>query len=270
MPEAKLSLSLINKHRIVDRALGLNEPSGLTLNHDGTALYTVSDDTKAIFRLDLEGHVTVEESFFIGVEDLEGIAISGDGQQLHAVQEDTNSVISFDIAARAEINRQPLVGMENFASIAEHFPKRPDNKGLEGITVNTRSGHIVVVKECRPGLLIEIDLPQGRILHSRLLTDSNGFSHPNLSLDKLDFSGLSYDSSRDTFWITSDKGQCLFHYDWTNNRVIQRLDLNRKGDKPSSKVRKSEGVAIDPARQRLYVVSERDGDLFTYQIHSHD
>ena len=147
MPEAKLSLSLINKHRIVDRALGLNEPSGLTLNHDGTALYTVSDDTKAIFQLDLEGHVTVEESFFIGVEDLEGIAISGDGLQLHAVQEDTNSVISFDIAARAEINRQPLVGMENFASIAEHFPKRPDNKGLEGITVNTRSGHIVVVKE---------------------------------------------------------------------------------------------------------------------------
>ena len=97
-----------------------------------------------------------------------------------------------------------------------------------------------------------------------------GFSHPRLWIDKLDFSGLSYDSSRDTFWITSDKGQCLFHYDWTNNRVIQRLDLNRKGDKPSSKVRKSEGVAIDPALQRLYVVSERDGDLFTYQIHSHD
>ena len=89
MTEAKLSLSLINKHRIVDRALGLNEPSGLTLNHDGKAFYTVSDDTKAIFRLDLEGRVTVEESFFIGVEDLEGIAISGDGHQLYAVQEDT-------------------------------------------------------------------------------------------------------------------------------------------------------------------------------------
>ncbi|MGE4582485.1 MAG: SdiA-regulated domain-containing protein [Synechococcus sp.] len=270
MSEAKLSLSLISKHRIVDRALGLNEPSGLTLNHDGTALYTVSDDTKAIFRLDLKGRVTIGASFFIGDEDLEGLAISGDGQRLHAVQEDTNSVISFDIATRTEVNRQPLVEMLNFTSIAKHFPEQPDNKGLEGITVNTRTGHVVVVKESRPGLLIEIDLAQGRILNARLMTEINGFSHPSFASDKLDFSGLSYDNSRDTFWITSDKGQCLFHYDWNLNRVIQRLDLSRKVNKPSSKVRKSEGVAIDPARQRLYVVSERDGDLFTYQIHPNE
>ena len=269
MPKAKLSLSLISKQPILDPALGLNEPSGLTLNHDGTALYTVSDDTKAIFRLDLKGRVVVEESFFTGVDDLEGIAISGDGLRLFAVQEDTNSVISFDLVTRAEISRKPLMDMENYSSIAAHFPAKPDNKGLEGITVNTQTGHIVVVKESRPGLLIEIDLPRGRILNSRLLNDTNGFNHPDLAIDKLDFSGLSYDSSRDTFWITSDKGQCLFHYDWKKNGVIQRLDLNRKADKSSAKVRKSEGVAIDPAKQMLYVVSERDGDLYTYRINSH-
>ena len=49
MPQPDLSLSLISEHRILDKAAGLNEPSGLTLNHDGTALYTVSDDTKAVF-----------------------------------------------------------------------------------------------------------------------------------------------------------------------------------------------------------------------------
>ena len=34
MTDATLSLSLIGEHRILDKAAGLNEPSGLTLNHD--------------------------------------------------------------------------------------------------------------------------------------------------------------------------------------------------------------------------------------------
>jgi len=68
-----------------------------------------------------------------------------------------------------------------------------------------------VLRERRPGLLIEIDLPRGRILDTSLLKETNGFNHHDLAIDKLDFSGFSYDSSRDRFWITSDKGQCLFH-----------------------------------------------------------
>ena len=63
MTDATLSLSLIGEHRILDKAAGLNEPSGLTLNHDGSALYTVSDDTKAVFRLDLKGRLSITESF---------------------------------------------------------------------------------------------------------------------------------------------------------------------------------------------------------------
>ena len=56
---APLTLTLISQHRILDRAAGLNEPSGLTLNADDSALYTVSDDTKAIFKLDLKGRLCV-------------------------------------------------------------------------------------------------------------------------------------------------------------------------------------------------------------------
>ena len=270
MPEPNLRISLISRQRIRDQSVGLNEPSGLTLSHDSTGLYTVSDDTRAIFRLDLQGQVVVTESFFITVDDLEGIAISRDGQYLHAVQEKTNSVISFDIARRLEIGRRALTSLHNYSSIARHFPDPPDNKGVEGITVDTRTGNIIVVKEGRPGLLIAIDLPAARILESRLLTETNGFSHPQIPFKKLDFSGLSYDSSRNTLWITSDKGQCVFHYDWQQDRVLQRLDLISDTKKGSSRVRKSEGVAIDPEHQRLYVVSERDGDLYTYRIHTDD
>ena len=268
MPEPRLSLSLIEQHPIRDKTVGLNEPSGLTLNHDGTALYTVSDDTKAVFRLDLKGRLSVAESFFIGVDDLEGIAINADGSRLHAVQEESNAVISIDIASRRELSRRPLAAMANYASIARYFPDPPDNKGLEGITVNTRTGHVFVVKEGRPGLLIELDSEGNSILTARLLNDSNGFVHPTVGAEKLDFSGLSYDAERDTIWITSDKGQCLFHYDWDQDQVLQRLDLVIDDAKKPKRIRKSEGVAMDPVRQRLYVVSERDGILYVFRINA--
>ena len=260
-------LELISRHTIRDPALGLNEPSGLSLNADGTALYTVSDDTKAIYCMDLEGRVLNSESLFVSVSDLEGLALSSDGQQLFAVQEDSNTVIRVDLASRRELQHRPLAEMANYASVAMHFPAGPDNKGLEGITVNSINQHVFVVKEGRPGLLIELDAECSTILSSRLLTTANGFSHPKLGPRRLDFSGLSYDSQRDTLWIASDQGQCLFHYDWNRDQVLQRLDLRlNDGGKPK-RVRKAEGIAVDSKRGRVYVVSDRDAELYVFQLH---
>ena len=52
--------------------------------------------------------------------------------------------------------------------------------------------------------------------------EANGFSHPKVGPDKLDFSGLSYDPRSDSLWIVSDQGRCLFQYDWTQDVVLQR------------------------------------------------
>ena len=260
-------LELMHRQRIGDPGLGLNEPSGLTLNADGTALYTVSDDTKAVFGLDLNGRVLINESFFVSAIDLEGLALSSDGSRLLAVQEETNAVISIDLATRRELHRRALKEMANYTSVAKHFPAKPDNKGLEGITVNTSNQHVFVVKEGRPGLLIELDAGCDTILASRLLNQENGFSHPNVGPRRLDFSGLSYDSRRDTLWIASDQGQCLFHYDWTGDQVLQRLDLMLNDGGKSKRVRKAEGVAVDSERGRVYVVSDRDAELYVFKLH---
>ena len=260
-------LELLSRHRLRDPGLGLNEPSGLTLNRDGSALYTVSDDTKAIFRLDLKGRVSVADSFFIGLDDLEGIAIRREDSELLVVQEATNSVVLVDLKTRRERSRRPLSAMGNYATIAHHFPDPPDNNGLEGITVNTSNDHVFVVKERRPGLLIELDPSLTPILSTRVLQASQGFTHPKLKADKLDFSGLSFDSRNDTLWIASDKGQCLFQYDWTRDAVLQRLDLTINTGNKDKLIRKAEGVAFDPQRKRMYVVSDRDADLYVYKVH---
>ena len=100
-----------------------------------------------------------------------------------------------------------------------------------------------------------------------MLHANQGFIHPKLKADKLDFSDLSYDSSSDILWIASDKGECLFHCDWARDTVLQRLDLTiNTGDKPK-RIRKPEGVAFDPDRKKPYVVSDRDGDLYVFRLH---
>ena len=72
--------------------------------------------------------------------------------------------------------------------------------------MNNTSGHIVALEEGQPGLMIDINLSEVRFSSSRLLSDTNGFSQSQISKKKLDFSVISYDSSRDMFWFSSEKG----------------------------------------------------------------
>ena len=58
----ELQLELLEHHSIKDAASGLNEPSGLALSRQGSSLYTVSDDTKIIFNLDLQGKIIPHSS----------------------------------------------------------------------------------------------------------------------------------------------------------------------------------------------------------------
>ena len=266
----KQQLELLEHHPIRDAASGLNEPSGLALDRQGTSLYTVSDDTKIIFNLDLQGRIIPDSSFLINIKDLEGVAVTADGKMILAVQEESNSIIQFDIISRKEIQQIPLRTLKNYDQIAVYFNHKNQNKGLEGITINFNNNHIFVVKEGEPGLLIELDSKCETIINHCKLNEKHGFKHPRIKSEKLDFSGLSYDYTSDTIWITSDKGECLFHFNFDDKQVLNRLDLPRESDTQSKRVAKSEGIAFDPNNQRLYIVSERDCELYIYQLHDHN
>ena len=261
-----LQLELLEHYPIRDVAIGLNEPSGLALNRSGSKLYTVSDDTKAIFNLNLQGKIITSSSFLVELNDLEGLAVTSDDNEIIAVHESSNSVVRFDIANRKEIRRTPLSAMKNYDQIANHFRNEAHNKGLEGITINFSNDHIFVIKEGKPGLLIELDSECKTILNCCVLNKECGFKHPRIKPKKLDFSGLSYDHSRDAIWIASDKGECIFQFDWHQQRVLNCLDLPHHSQGPSERVRKSEGIAFDPLNQRLYIVSDLDCELYIYQL----
>ena len=259
-------LSLIGQYKIIDSQAGLTQPSDLALSLDRKTLWTVSDNTKAIFKLNLNGELIFNESFLVDTSDLEGITINKSGDTLYTTKEDSNELMSIDVKTRRITRQQPISAMKGFQTISRYFPETPDNKGLEGITFNPVNGSLYALKERDPGLLIELDTDLESIIEVRLLNKSNGFIETDTPQKKLDFSGISYDSLSDLFWIVSDKGRCIFLYDWNKDHVIQTLKLSYKQDSKTKTIRKAEGIAIDPIDRRLYIVSEEDVMLFVFKL----
>ena len=157
------NLTYLDRKNITDEDEGLEEPSGLAIEPGDDGFWTVSDDTKKIFKLDSEGDVDKDESFEIPVKGLEGITLDSTGEFLLTVKEESNEIIKIEIAAREVVAARPLSGMEGFDTIAPFFDGEGENKGLEGITWNADTGTLFVLKEGKPGLLIEVspDLDEG-------------------------------------------------------------------------------------------------------------
>ncbi len=260
------NLTYLDRKDITDEDEGLEEPSGLALRPGDDGFWTVSDDTKKIFKLDSEGNVDKDESFEIPVKGLEGITLDSTGEFLLTVKEESNEIIKIEIAEREVVAARPLSGMAGYDTIAPFFDGEGETKGLEGITWNGHSDTVFVVKEGLPGLLVEVSSDLQTIKGHRQLNEDNGFRDTNLSSDEIDFSGLCYDATRSAFWIVSDKAKRVYLYDWTANRVIQSAPLGYGDDGDYKEVEKGEGIAVDPEAKRLYVVSDEEGRIYVFDV----
>ena len=260
------SLTYLDDFNIKDEDRGLNEPSGLALSNGRNALWTVSDDTKAIFKLSLDGDLKKDDSFKIPDVGMEGIALDPSGTFLFAVKEDHNEIIKIEVDAQEVVDRQRLADMAGYETIAGFFAGSGGNKGLEGITWRNGTDTIFVLKEGEPGLLVEVTSDLRKIEAHRVLNAENGFLDPDVSPEEMDFSGICYDSKRDRFWIVSDKAQRLFLYDSKANTVVQSATLGYGEDGEYEEIEKAEGIAIDADANRLYVVSDEEARLYVFDI----
>jgi len=71
-----------------------------------------------------------------------------------------------------------------------------------------------------------------------------------------DLSGITYDTKRQMFWIVSDQSQLLFLWN-AEQGVVKSYDLPYE---------KAEGVAHDPLLDRIYIVSDKTGKLYVYDL----
>lgn len=265
LEKQKFSLKYLKRYDIRNEAEGLNEPSGLALSGKKNALWTVSDDRNKIFKLSFKGELKKKKSFQVNDAGLEGIALGPTGEFLFIVREDTNEIIKVNIDKQKASNRRKLSEMKGYEKVEKYFSGGKKNKGLEGVTYNKKTGTIFVLKEGSPGLLLELSSDLKKIINYRLLNEKNGFSDTDVKPDKLDFSGICYDQTQKIFWIVSDKAKKLFLYDWKKNKVAQNAVLYYEKNGKKRKIKKVEGVAVNPNAKRLYVVSDEKAKLYAYR-----
>lgn len=207
-------------------SLNVPEPSGLSLGSEAKSLWTVSDQTNRIYRLDLSGKV-LQTLAYTGI-DLEGVVFDTTRKVLWVAEEQTREIVKVDLSG-AELERHRILNGQ-------------DNSGLEGICLDS-SGTIFLLKEKNPGLFIELNRDFSVKQQLEL-----GFAG--------DYSGICCAGAPGEFWIVSDQSQMV--YRWSRkNGVSERYSLP---------INKAEGVAYNVTNGRLYVVSDSEAKLYVFSL----
>ena len=211
----------------VAEKIPITEPSGLDLSFDERGFWIVSDQNSKVYLIDSWGRVV--KSFKVDGESLEGITVI-DERTLAVVLERTREVVILDTSG-LELKRRKL----NL--------KGELNSGLEGITYDPAERKFYLLNEKQPRLLVTID------------EDLSELKRDTLNFAK-DVSGIFFDSSKKILWILSDESQKIVQTDLRGN-PIQEFKI---------KVTQPEGITINKARTKLYLVSDKTGTLYVFNL----
>lgn len=255
----KLDLEFESVYSIRHEEEGLSEPSGIAMAPDGS-LWTVCDESRKLFCIDTAGQPL--STLKIDNRGLEGITFDAEGR-VWVVDEDASKIIGYDRFTGNQISKHRLKDLQGYKAIKAHF-KNSANKGLEGITFDTRRSQFLLLKEAKPGLLISVTSNLKEIVDVEELNESNGFVIEGVDSPKLDFSGMCYDAVHDLLWIVSDEAKRVYTFDRQRRSVIQSFALQNGSS--NRKIRKAEGVAVDQDSRYLYIVCDKDAALSVFRI----
>lgn len=204
------------------RRLQIPEPSGLSFFRSEAVLWTVSDQSGTIYKIDTSGKIL--GSLNINGNDLEAICYNHFTNELLIVEENLAEIVRLDTLGNIKGRTQIL--------------DTHDNSGLEGVCIDV-DGNVFVLKEKDPGLFIALN-PDFSIRESIELKFAS------------DYSDITCDTTSDRFWIVCDKDRKIFLRDKSAG-VIEEFNIP---------VINPEGIAVDCVNKRFYVVSDSGGELF--------
>ncbi|MEV8468107.1 SdiA-regulated domain-containing protein [Fluviibacterium sp. DFM31] len=261
------SVRFLDSEKIARTGKGYAEPSGLSLAGDGEGLLSVSDDTAAIFRLRPDGGFGTRHDIALAKPDLEGVAWDMVRNRILTVNEGAAEILVTD--PHSWVSKAfPLSKMQGYPAVEQVFATSDPNDLLEGIAVDPARDLIFVLKEKRPRLLLEISPDLTEILRATELTPALGFVDDDQGDWPLDVSGVSVDGPTGCLWIVSDRGQRLFLFDPAGDSPARSFALGWLKDKKPQPLPHAEGIAHDPATDRLMIVND-DGKasrLFTFEV----
>lgn len=211
---------------ISEKHINIDEPSGLTLDLDNKALWTVSDKTGRITKLNLNGNVLKTLNFH--GSNLEGITINPADNSLWIVEEGLGEIIQIDSIGN-ELSRHWIPSVRDGAG------------GLEGITYNITNKHFYALKEKDPGVLLELDDTLSTISYKRIFFAD-------------DFSGIDFDANNSELWIVSHQSEKIFRCK-LDGEVIEYFAIS---------LPQAEGIAYDADNKLIYIVDDAEEKLYTF------
>jgi len=208
------------------RQVDISEPSGLAIDPSGT-LWAVGNNPEFVYRLRDEGRV-VDTLAYVG-DDLEGIVFDPSDSTLWIVEEKRREVVHLNLDGNVLQRRKIELDGKS-------------NNGLEGICIDS-VGDLYILNEQKPGLFIELN--------------TNFSIKEEHRLDfAADYSGLAYDPLRESFWVLSHQNSELFLWNGSEGVLSSH----------SIPATKAEGVTINSASTRLYIIDETDQMLYIYAL----
>ena len=205
--------------------LQISEPSGLT--YDGQFLWTVSDNTGSIYKLDTLG--TVIKELNINAQDPEGIAYDYNTNTLWIVEEATSNIKNISLTG-------DIISWHHLDFVEQ------GNSGLEGICIK-QNNNFCLLKEKNPGYFY------------LLSSDFNLIKSTKLDFAN-DYSGI-FPHTNNCYWIVSDQSKKLFLWDNISDTVIKKFSL------PFSK---AEGIVFINKKSIIYIISDLEHKLYKYKL----
>lgn len=214
-----------NLRLVGEYPIDVPEPSGLGISPDGKSLWTVSDESRRVYHMDLQGRMLGQ--FETESKDLEGIAV---------IHEDSVAII-------AERSRKLVIydsGGKLVRSFGINFAGS-DNAGPEGLAYDSQQKEFLVLKES-PGILVTVDM-QGRELERTELKMAE------------DYSDLFFEQTRRQFWVLSDVSKSIHVLDHSL-KLLAAFAVN---------IDDLEGLAVHPETGRIYLVSDSQSRLYVLE-----
>ncbi len=233
--------------------IGLSEPSGLATDPDGTGFWIVSDSTHTAFRLDANGDIAAYTGRDDRLRDLEGVAHDVAQRRLLMVSERTGSIVTVSLVPPHRAEVVDVTALPSPTDLTDALEDRQN--GLEGIAIDPETGTVLVLKERSPRLLVVIAPSLDRVVSVR-------------SLDEIlpggeDVSGLAVDPKRRGLWIVSDVGRSV-HF-LPDDGDVATFDLYWIDGEKRRRLKNTEGVALSPDGESLFVVTDDEQDSMLVQ-----
>ncbi len=217
-------------------SLGINDPSGLTLDISGEFLWTVGDNPgDSIYKISFTGEQLGVITGYEG-DDMEGITMNPNDGTLWIVEEKLRQMIQ--LTTEGEVLQVVDMPVEIINT----------NDGPEGIAWNPENNHVFLLNEKNPHRFIELD-SNFEVVRSIPID----FEPP---FDLLDLSGLFYIQETGELWMLSDDSKKI---------VVTDIELKplRAYTLPSDKL---EGIAVDMANNRLYLVNDQKNSFSVFHL----